>query len=344
MPRPNDRPATAGRGTRPTIRLTRILFSLALFLTTLAPRPVLSADSAVGTGATLADTPLVFDTNLGLIQRATEEAIERALEGLRLPPGSEIQLFGVLKLDGDWFVEDRIANYLSGKGYKVYLIEKPKAKTPGTALEGDLDGDGVISIPEATALSTPGGRPAATNADTASALGNLGSAVDSVVSAPPSNPVTSNDEARAASNPTGPTSKNPNAAGPPAGSLTPVLNEFPEGVEGLVLSFRVVEFGVTYHDQWRQGFLGQRVVERLAAVDLNCRLVSGDEKNIIWVGNGRSERLDIVPKSKLDLLEGRSYPFIKPALPPQSLSRIVEPVLVLGIVAGLVFLFYSNQN
>ena len=101
---------------------------------------------------------------------------------------------------------------------------------------------------------------------------------------------------------------------------------------------------MTYHDQWREGFLGQRVVERLAAVDLNCRLVSGDEKNIVWVGNGRSERLDIVPKSKLDLLEGRTYPFKEPELPDQSLSRIIEPALVLGIVAGLVLLFYSNQN
>ena len=163
---------------------------------------------------------------------------------------------------------------------------------------------------------------------------------------PVDSPVDPDDLPQSSNYPSGQYTKNPAAqpGGPPANQPVETLNEFPEDIEGLVLIYRVVEFGVTYHDQWREGFLGQRVVERLAAVDLNCRLVSGDEKNIVWVGNGRSERLDIVPKSKLDLLEGRTYPFKEPELPDQSLSRIIEPALVLGIVAGLVLLFYSNQN
>jgi len=344
LPRPNDRLRRAA-GARPVrfVQSLRFLVGLAFFLGSTLAQPAESADPVPQSHGPLADMPLVFDTNLGLIQRATEEAIERALAGLTLPPGSEIQLFPVLKLDGDWFVEDRIASYLSNKGYKVYLIEKPKAKGVEPELEGDLDKDGEISIGEGMKLSA--GEAKSDKSDSSATTGGSVSPTDSAaVNKPPAKPETTNNDPKPATTPPGPTGKNPNNPVIPAANLPPVMNEFPENIEGLVLSFRVVEFGVTYHDQWRQGFLGQRVVERLAAVDLNCRLVSGDSKNIIWVGNGRSERLDIVPKSKLDLLEGRAYPFVRPSLPPQSLSRIVEPVLVLGIVAGLVFLFYSNQN
>ncbi len=341
MPRPNDLRGRVAPGPRPTVQFIPFLLGLTLLLTALAITPAAASEPIPRSGEPTADRPLVFDTNLGLIQRATEEAIERALVGMNLPPGSEIQLFPVLKLDGDWFVEDRIASYLSSKGFKVYLIEKPKAKDKLPEVEGDLNHDGVISMTEAGLLGA-GGSPVTTpNPDSSSAVSDSS---DSTVTIPPRTQ-TPNDQPLTGTPAAGPTAKNPNNnPGNSATNLPPVMNEFPENIEGLVLSFRVVEFGVTYHDQWRQGFLGQRVVERLAAVDLNCRLVSGDAKNIIWVGNGRSERLDIVPKSKLDLLEGRAYPFTRPSLPPQSLSRIVEPVLVLGIVAGLVFLFYSNQN
>src|SRR5262245_1778074 len=93
-----------------------------------ADEPETSADDSA---SEMADKPLVFDTNLGLIQRATEEAIERSLNGIKLPEGAEIQLFPAVSRDGDWFVEDRLANYLSNKGYKVYLVSKEKpAKKP----------------------------------------------------------------------------------------------------------------------------------------------------------------------------------------------------------------------
>ena len=51
-----------------------------------------------------------------------------------------------------------------------------------------------------------------------------------------------------------------------------------------------------------------------------------------------------VPQAKLDLLEGRTYPFTRPVLRNRPLSRLAEPVLVAGIITGLVFLFYSSQN
>ena len=43
------------------------------------------------------------------------------------------------------------------------------------------------------------------------------------------------------------------------------------------------------------------------------------------------------------MLEGNSYPFTQPALESRGLGAYVEPVLVLSIVLGLVYLFYTNQ-
>ena len=236
--------------------------------------------------------------------------------------------------EGDWFVEDRIAHYLASRGYRVYLVEKPKPASAGGA--ATTGGDAPFSMGDALHATSGSVAPKDSTARDSTAIDSTAAGADEdpeVNTPPPAKPPA----------PATPSPRNQQGA-PGANQPIETMNEFPEDIEGLVLSFRVLEFAVTYHDQWRQGFMGQRVVERLAAVDLNCRLVSGNEKSILWVGNGRSEKLDIVPKSKLDLLEGRTYPFGKPTLPPQSLSRIVEPALVLGIVAGLVFLFYSNQN
>jgi hypothetical protein len=341
LPLPVDRPRDEGGHEPPAPGRPRPLVALVvLTLLTLAGANLRSAAAADPEMSPVlpSDRPLVFDTNLGLIQRATEEAIDRALTGLTLPEKSEIRLFSVSTRDGDWFVEDRIANYLSARGYKVYLVEKKKPGATDAAADvaAPSMGDALKATQAANAPDTTGATTDTTGAGTP--------AGDPPASTTP--PATTNNSANPppGNTMTGPAKKNPGAGLPGTDEPVELLNEFPEDIEGLVLSFRVLEFGVTYHDQWRQGFLGQRVVERLAAVDLNCRLVSGDEKNILWVGNGRSEKLDIVPKSKLDLLEGRSYPFTRPNLPPQSLSRIVEPALVLGIVGGLVFLFYSNQN
>jgi hypothetical protein len=42
--------------------------------------------------------------------------------------------------------------------------------------------------------------------------------------------------------------------------------------------------------------------------------------------------------------EGASYPFQKPDVPPSRLSRLVEPIAVVGIISSLIYLFYQNQN
>lgn len=314
-------------------------------------------------GLPLADSPLTFDTNLGLIERTTAQAVDEALQGITLEPGSDILLHPMTTSEGQWFVEDAIARLLSSRGYRVHLtrVDAPGTTAPGTTAPGTTNPAG--TGPNAGGA---GGAPGGSLGDlvsggnkSAATTDTLAGAANPVVS-PAANPPAQPPPADPAGSPGGPTSTTGpgrpnaqfqaqmqaamaagNAARDPGGAGQPV--PFPDQA-GLVLSYRIVEFGVTYHDSWRRGFLGPRMVERLASVDLYTRLVKGSAENVLWAGRGRAERLDIVPQSKLDLLEGRTYPFTRPVLQGRPLSRLAEPILVSGIITGLVFLFYSSQN
>ena len=279
----------------------------------------------------VADQSLYFETNLGLIERATADAVDQALEGLRLPPGSDILISPLVVNDGNWFVEDYLARRLSHQGYNVHMRDHKKDEAPPAPSSStntpasDPGSAGVGGLADAMKRTSGSSSPDTAAADSASA-----------------NPATTAAEPQ---NRPGPNQKAAGPRGKNAAQDEPlVLIPVPEG-EGIVLTFRLVEFGVTYHDSWRRGFMGPRVVERLASVNLYCRLVSGGPENVLWVGRGKSERLDIVPKSKLDLLEGLTYPFTpKPVLRQEPLSRLLEPVLVTSIIGGLVYLFYTNQE
>ena len=111
-----------------------------------------------------------------------------------------------------------------------------------------------------------------------------------------------------------------------------------------VLRYRVVHFELSYPNQYRKSPLGARNVQRRVSVSIFAQLLKGEREDVIWVGNGDVERLDVVPASKLPLLEGQAFPFTRPNLETRGLGGLVEPALVSGIVAGLIYLFYTNQN
>lgn len=283
-----------------------------------------------------ADGPLQFDTNLGLIERATMQAVQEALEGLRLDPGSDILLHPMTTSEGGWFVEDCIARVLSQKGYSVHLVsaEEVASRTnpPGRTVPPAGSGSSGGAVPPGVA-STGSLADAVTQTNTPGS--NAGAAPsDSII-----DPAQYRRQHQRMLQQAAEAGNNAPNTPPEPETVNPV----PPG-EGLVLSYRIIEFGVTYHDSWRRGFMGPRMVERLASVNLYTRLVNGTAEDVLWVGRGRAERLDVVPKAKLDLLEGRNYPFLRPELRGRPLSRLAEPILVSSIIAGLVFLFYSSQN
>jgi hypothetical protein len=127
------------------------------------------------------------------------------------------------------------------------------------------------------------------------------------------------------------------AAPAPAASSTGTPPDF-------VLKYRVVLCELTYPEKYRKSPLGSRQVQRRASVSLMARLLEGARENVVWVGDGNVERVNVVPAGKLSLLAGAEFPFNPPPVTGGGVGSLVEPALVTGIVAGLVYLFYPNQN
>lgn len=118
-----------------------------------------------------------------------------------------------------------------------------------------------------------------------------------------------------------------------------------EPIEGEVLRFRVLELGVTYPGSKRSLLLlGPRSITRLTGAHLRVTRVEEPAGTILGVADGDHHVIDRFPGSIRAYIEGAEYPFTRPEMQPGSLGKLVEPAVVLGIVAGLVFLFYANQN
>ncbi len=154
---------------------------------------------------------------------------------------------------------------------------------------------------------------------------------------PPAPPSAADSSAADSASVNGPGPKGRAGAAGPAADTGPAPDEY-------VFRYRVAEFGILYPESHRTSPLGSRRVQRLAAVSLYANLLKGRREDVVWVGSGDTERIDVVPAGKLPLLEGKTFPFTQPTLHTRGWGVLVEPALVTGIVAGLIYLFYTNQN
>jgi hypothetical protein len=84
-------------------------------------------------------------------------------------------------------------------------------------------------------------------------------------------------------------------------------------------------------------------VERRAIVTLSAKLLRPDTRAVYWVGQADTSLADYVRKSEVPLLEDAAVPDTKGTVPQQSWQKMVEPVLVVGLIIGLVSLFYTNR-
>jgi hypothetical protein len=110
-----------------------------------------------------------------------------------------------------------------------------------------------------------------------------------------------------------------------------------------VLTWRVQEARVDYVRQFRGGLFGSPRVERRARVDLALRLTPTGTDAIAWSGTADSTVGDVVHKVELAALEDRTRPETRPQLPSSSFKKVLEPALVVVLIAGLVSLFYQNR-
>lgn len=112
-----------------------------------------------------------------------------------------------------------------------------------------------------------------------------------------------------------------------------------------ILEFEVVDLGLTYPHSRRRAWLGERRVTREARSRLFARLVDPAAASVVWANAAEAKQTDEVPVSKLvDLEEKSPAEYMKATLPARRWNKVVEPVVVTGIVVGLIVLFFSNQE
>jgi hypothetical protein len=110
------------------------------------------------------------------------------------------------------------------------------------------------------------------------------------------------------------------------------------------LEFQAIEFNLSYPKIYRSHLIGGRKVKRYAEVKLFTKLLDPRDEAVVWVGEASRSREDQFPHRLLDYVEAGVFDFNKPPRESTNWGRIVEPVVVGGIIVGLIYLFFSNQS
>jgi hypothetical protein len=110
------------------------------------------------------------------------------------------------------------------------------------------------------------------------------------------------------------------------------------------LEYRIVDISMMYSGGGRKLLVGSRNIDRVMEASVHARLLGGGTREILWVGSGDARESDRIPGSALRDVEASGYPCEPPSLDAGGFGRLVEPAVVTAIVAGLVYLFYTNQN
>jgi len=272
-------------------------------------------------------------TNVEIAEEAIRGAVREALNTLPAPQG-DVRLFPLGTSDVNALVESILIEELAARGYPVEVATPAEAAALGEADaaradEGDA-GDAGGAAPEGGDDAESGGEEGAASGAAGSrpAVGlfaHMRAAQDSIAEAGGAAPAS--------------------ASGGGASSLGgPVSSEADVTAGRSLFSYRVTDFSFRYADIYRKFFVGPRRIRRLAKVDLHLRLCEDGGRRVVWSENVAHSVSDVIPHGAADLLESGNYAFAKPERTPGVLARVYEPLIVGGIVGGLVFLFYSNQS
>ncbi len=92
------------------------------------------------------------------------------------------------------------------------------------------------------------------------------------------------------------------------------------------------------------GWLPGRVrIERQGQVEGQLVMRDPVTLRVLWTGDASYNLLDSFPRGQLSLVEDPSNPNLKSSVPDRNVDKLVEPVIVVAIVAGLVALFFQNR-
>jgi hypothetical protein len=110
------------------------------------------------------------------------------------------------------------------------------------------------------------------------------------------------------------------------------------------LNIQALEFTLNYPKIFRSHLIGGKRVNRRAEITLFAKLLDSADNSVAWVGEATRAHDDQFNYGDRARAEKSLFEFTKPEVEPPNWGRIVEPVVVSGIIVGLVYLFFSNQS
>jgi hypothetical protein len=111
----------------------------------------------------------------------------------------------------------------------------------------------------------------------------------------------------------------------------------------LDLHLEVRSAGVAYIRAVRKFPFGVRGYQRLASMQVGASLVDCSTREVLWARSASARAMDEVRRGDLGYAQSASGG-LNPVLPRGGGTRLLEPLIVVGVVTGLVVLFYSNRN
>ena len=124
----------------------------------------------------------------------------------------------------------------------------------------------------------------------------------------------------------------------------PEGREVEHGEHSFRLSYQIIRMSLGYSKISRKYWLGSKRVDREGQIDLFAQLYETGSGEIVWVGEAQKRYEDVISYSLLEKVEDPEYSFTRPERKEIRFSRLIEPLVVGGVVIGLVFLFFSNQS
>lgn len=130
---------------------------------------------------------------------------------------------------------------------------------------------------------------------------------------------------------------------PPGMSTSPGDAPTDSGTPTVELHVRVDGEGVSYVRRIHKFPFGLKAYERLTTMRASATWRDPKTGEVFLAKSASASVTDIVPKGDVAYATGGSRVFDVP-VPRGNGVRFVEPLIVVGVVAGLVVLFYSNRN
>lgn len=109
-----------------------------------------------------------------------------------------------------------------------------------------------------------------------------------------------------------------------------------------VLEYQLATARITYLRL--RGWLPGRVkIERQGLVEGTLTLRDPRTSAVLWTEAASFNLVDAFPRNRLALVEDARFTDLKSAAPGRTVDKWIEPVIVVGIVSGLIALFFQNR-